>query len=357
MQMENNKKRWMLTFVYVCTAMFAFAQSASPAKEISKIKQSKLYLWAEATDSTEQAAYQVAKRELDNLVDEHIASSKIADGAKNIIVQNIASKTSSVKMLRGILHRVFVYVKKTDIVKSTGDVDVYEVTPSVASSEKAKDAKAKEEKPKDVKSKGEKSKGAKAAADNETDELLSAIENVQEPLAQLTEPKVEAPQPVEQKVEAPQPVEQKVEAPQPVEQKVEVPQPVEQKVEAPQPVEQKVEVPQPVEQKVESPQPETSSYLASLPEGRRQILTLLLDAQSVDEANSILGKQYQLQYVKNYGKASTCKNQNRCYWVFERDGQIVVLTPLKTNGVRINVRTGAQEQLPGFNSNMVWFAM
>lgn len=290
MQMENNKKRWMLVFVCMFTAMFAFAQSASPAKEISKIKQSKQYLWAEATDSTEQAAYQIAKKELDNLVEEHIAASKIADDAKLIIVQNIASKTSSVNMLRGILHRVFVYVKKSDIVQTSGDVDVYQVVPTETSSETPQ--------------------GEKAADDAKTEELLSHVEDIQEPVTQ------------------------------PVEQQVEVAQSEES-----------------LEAASVSSNSETNSYLASLPENRKQTLTSLLNTQTIEEAKAFLDKQYQLQYVKNYGKGLTCKNQNRCYWVLERDGQIVILTPLKTNGTRINVRTGQQEPFTNFNANMLWFAM
>lgn len=100
-----------------------------------------------------------------------------------------------------------------------------------------------------------------------------------------------------------------------------------------------------------------NNYLASLPEGRRTVIMSVLRATSIDEVVALLQKQIELRNVKNFGYSSSCKNTDRCYWVSMASGKIVIFSPVKTSGNRINVSTGQVETLPFNISNMIWFAM
>ncbi len=92
-----------------------FAQE-SDTKKINTIKRNSQYIYAEATMDTEAEAYQVAEELLTTYVSEYIESRKKLNQAENVIVKDIASSCSKIQMMRGEMYRVFVYVKKTDII-------------------------------------------------------------------------------------------------------------------------------------------------------------------------------------------------------------------------------------------------
>lgn len=87
----------------------------STSKEINKIKRSNSYLYAEATMDSETEAAEVAYELLMKQVDEFVASKKKLTFADNVLIKDIRSHSEQMSMMRGEMHRVFVYVKKSDI--------------------------------------------------------------------------------------------------------------------------------------------------------------------------------------------------------------------------------------------------
>ena len=115
-------------FLILCAMMVAaWAMAQMNAKDITKIKKSNEYVYAEATEATEDEAIDAAKAELDLLVEEYVVSSGLAKDAVAVIVKNIRLMTSKIAIMRGDMHRVFLYVKKKDIVTSKSDVTVMNV--------------------------------------------------------------------------------------------------------------------------------------------------------------------------------------------------------------------------------------
>ena len=58
------KIKGLFLFILMAFTHSLFAQNNSDARLIVKIKKDKSYLFAEATDSTEQVAYQTAKADM-----------------------------------------------------------------------------------------------------------------------------------------------------------------------------------------------------------------------------------------------------------------------------------------------------
>ena len=83
-------KSLLLTFIIMgTTALPALAQTGNNAKLITKIKKDQTYIFAEATDTTEEAAYKTAKAELDKYIEEYIITSGKAENADYVIVKGI----------------------------------------------------------------------------------------------------------------------------------------------------------------------------------------------------------------------------------------------------------------------------
>ena len=88
---------------------------AQTSKEINKIKRSSSYLYAEATMDTEQEAADIAYELLMKQVEEYIASKRKLSEADNVLIKDIKSRSEQLNMMRGEMHRVFVYVEKNAI--------------------------------------------------------------------------------------------------------------------------------------------------------------------------------------------------------------------------------------------------
>lgn len=118
----------MRTFIFLlsflCVGVCASAQKESDAKQISKIQKDKHYIWAEGIDTTEIQANKSANEELLNRINEYIIESGMAEETKEIVVKNINQLKNEIKMSRGGLYRVFLYVRQKDIVESSSPVKV-----------------------------------------------------------------------------------------------------------------------------------------------------------------------------------------------------------------------------------------
>jgi len=89
------------------------AQSLS--KQINDVKRSDAYLSAEATMDSAESAYAVAQDLLTRQIEEYVAGQKELKKAPSVIVKDVAGKTEKLQMNRGEMVRVFLYVKKSDI--------------------------------------------------------------------------------------------------------------------------------------------------------------------------------------------------------------------------------------------------
>lgn len=102
--------------------LFAFALAApglcqvSDSKKINKIKRDNQYLYAEATMKDADEAYEAALELLNGYIDEYVQTKKKFNSSDNIIIKDMGSNTERLQMQRGELTRVFVYVKKSDII-------------------------------------------------------------------------------------------------------------------------------------------------------------------------------------------------------------------------------------------------
>lgn len=102
-----------LLLLGICLAM-----SAQGTTKINSIKRNPLYLYAEATMETSAEAYEVASELLYVQAKEYAAGKK-AFANKDILLRNIKTQQDSVQMRRGEMYKVFLYIKKSDVM----DVD------------------------------------------------------------------------------------------------------------------------------------------------------------------------------------------------------------------------------------------
>lgn len=108
-------KRLLTVILAVFMAIPAICQEAD-SKTINKIKRDNQYLYAEATMKNEQEAYSTALELLNGYIDEYVQTKKKFESSENIIIKDIEKNAERIQMNRGEMVRVFVYVKKSDII-------------------------------------------------------------------------------------------------------------------------------------------------------------------------------------------------------------------------------------------------
>lgn len=107
-------KKICLLLGLLLTTTLASAQSVS--KQINDIKRDTAYISAEATLETEAKAYELAEELLTHQIEEYIGDRKVLRKAPNVIVKDVAHKAERIMMNRGEMTRVFLYVKKSDVI-------------------------------------------------------------------------------------------------------------------------------------------------------------------------------------------------------------------------------------------------
>lgn len=109
-------KRRILMLVCICVSFvcLAYSQTSDVGKQINSIKRDGQYFYAESTLETEEAARESANLMLANFINNQI-NDKGLPHDKKITEQDLAN-AQSLKMKRGSMMRVFVYVKKGDFV-------------------------------------------------------------------------------------------------------------------------------------------------------------------------------------------------------------------------------------------------
>lgn len=123
--MKHYAKFVIALFAILCpTAGFAQKDYAAEKALITKVKRSPgTYVYAEATCRTEEEAKSIAEDVFLQNINEYVASQKKLRGANNIVVNNQKGLQQTVTMPRGSnMHRVFMYVKKNDIIPADNSV-------------------------------------------------------------------------------------------------------------------------------------------------------------------------------------------------------------------------------------------
>lgn len=182
--MKHYAKLVIALFAILCpTAGFAQKDYAAEKALITKVKRSPgTYVYAEATCRTEEEAKSIAEDVFLQNINEYVASQKKLRGANNIVVNNQKGLQQTVTMPRGSnMHRVFMYVKKNDIIPADNSVVL------------SKEEVAKTETPAPKANAKTEAKVAAPTADVTTPkaEVAEVKAEVAEPKTEVAEPKAE----------------------------------------------------------------------------------------------------------------------------------------------------------------------
>lgn len=186
--MKHYAKLVIALFAILCpTAGFAQKDYAAEKALITKVKRSPgTYVYAEATCRTEEEAKSIAEDVFLQNINEYVASQKKLRGANNIVVNNQKGLQQTVTMPRGSnMHRVFMYVKKNDIIPADNSVVL------------SKEEVAKTETPAPKANAKTETKVAAPTADVTTPkaEVTEVKAEVAEPKTEVAEPKTEVAEP------------------------------------------------------------------------------------------------------------------------------------------------------------------
>ena len=190
--MKHYAKLVIALFAILCpTAGFAQKDYAAEKALITKVKRSPgTYVYAEATCRTEEEAKSIAEDVFLQNINEYVASQKKLRGANNIVVNNQKGLQQTVTMPRGSnMHRVFMYVKKNDIIPADNSVVLSKEevakteTPAPKANTKTEAPKPKTNEPKTN------------VTNTETAKVATPTADITTPKADVTEVKAESAQP------------------------------------------------------------------------------------------------------------------------------------------------------------------
>lgn len=116
--MRNKHIITRILFLFVASLMSLqiSADDAQIRKEINNIIRSNQYIFGEHTAATEKEAREIAEEILEANIKEWVATKKRFKESANIVINNKKSLSTSLIVSRGSLIRVFLYVKKSDII-------------------------------------------------------------------------------------------------------------------------------------------------------------------------------------------------------------------------------------------------
>ena len=132
-----NMKRKVAAILLAALAFSFVAAAQGGVRSANSIKRNPSYIYAEATMGTPQEAFEVASELLYVQAKEYVSEKKsFAD--KDILLRNIKSQQDSIQMRRGEMYKVFLYIKKSDII----DVDNVTLLNNSGSAQAASSAAA-----------------------------------------------------------------------------------------------------------------------------------------------------------------------------------------------------------------------
>ncbi|MBQ8059446.1 MAG: hypothetical protein IJ199_06450 [Prevotella sp.] len=127
---KKNRIKALFTTVLLAVCTVCMADDEQITKQINSIIGNSQYLYAENYATTEEQARQVAEDLLEVQIKQWTEKKKKLRGSSNFVINNKKSFRTALSVSRGRLVRVFVYVKKSDIIagSNTSVVNVGERT-------------------------------------------------------------------------------------------------------------------------------------------------------------------------------------------------------------------------------------
>ena len=331
--MKNNHKRPLLVVLMLTTCVAAMAQGESVAKQINQIKRNSSYLYSEATMASEAEAQNVAYELLMEQVKEYISSKRNLSSADNVLLKDIKSKGQSMSMPRGEMHRVFVYVKKSDI-EGVGNTTVINsesgVTVTIADNSSTE-------------------VGVKPGSPVNTDKSQASVatHSIEYP----SHSRVEDSRAVSPSIAAAEKAERTL-------QKPTNPQVEENKATKPststtRPAKQRASIQHSTMD--EKMQPMASNPLTGW---QKNAIETLLECTDITAMRANLNRMKAEYVIKRYGTVENCKNKDQVYWaVFGSDGKLVtILGPGSTQ--RFSFKSGQYSTLEEYGGyDALWFSL
>lgn len=122
----------MLLLALLPALAMAAADGDEAKKKINSIKKnSRTYLYAEATAPTEQEAHDLAEEILYDEINAWAATKKKLQKSSNFVINNRQSLWTTVTLPRGNMKRAFIYVKKSDILPAETSEVIENANPVV----------------------------------------------------------------------------------------------------------------------------------------------------------------------------------------------------------------------------------
>lgn len=108
------RQRISMSIGCLLMAFLSFGQTS--IQEINAIKRDKNCIYAEATMATEKEASELAQELLVRYIEDYLKEDSLKGSYSNFVVKDIVGKSEKLSMKRGEMTRVFLYVKKKDII-------------------------------------------------------------------------------------------------------------------------------------------------------------------------------------------------------------------------------------------------
>lgn len=283
--MKSSYSRIFVIFLMAIASLGAFA--AGNASEIKKIQKNRAeYIFAESTDVSEDQAYSNALRQMldmcRNFVEANSPGMTITDGA-------IETALSKYSIPRNDFTRVFLYVRRDDLVSASGSTA---------------DSANPEHKPEDI----------KPATPRNHESVTVQPVAVNEPVGSNPDKEIGVPT-VETETVAPESDQEFAES-----------------------------VPEETAFEIDRK--------SNLTGAMQQLLAALHSAKSLKEAAGILADYKDRRLgVATYGSPKEARNTSACYWIVEDKGVISVLGP-EVRGYRKNYRTNKPDALHRYSRGL-----
>lgn len=123
----------IIAVLAICNPELLMADNKEVSRQIRDIMVSNQYLYGDYTAATEREAREMAEEMLENNIKEWVVTKKKLRGSQNLVVNNKQSLQTSLSMSRGNMIRVFIYVKKSDIIAGN-NAEIISQTPRIPSS-------------------------------------------------------------------------------------------------------------------------------------------------------------------------------------------------------------------------------
>lgn len=290
-------KQLLFMIFLLCFGFVANAQTESNSKKISKIQKDKHYIWAEGIDDTETDAYKAADVELQTRINEYIIESGIAEETKEVIVKNISQLRNEIKMERGGMYRIFLYVNQKDIVESTSPTKVITIQRDQVEQEEQQIEQQQEE----------------VMQQEETQQQEDVLQQEE----QQEMPETQSVEPLQENADQPSSYGNA----------------------------QKTQVQEKSEAK------NIKDFFSTLSENRLAIIRDLSKSNDLLDAKTKIEKLYNSNLIKNFGVKKDCKDEKGSYWIVPINGGVTVLSPVR-DSQRWNFTTGNTDSLSNYKSGL-----